>query len=274
MWKGDSPQPAFTGNPMVAMTNRSLRTLGGRQLLHDAVQDELKRFIAENSLRPGDSLPSEAELARQLGVGRNSVREAVKSLEALGVLEARVGSGLFVRELSLDPVVDYLAYATLLDFKRMADIRQIRLFMELGAVETVLSHVTDEQLANMRRILAEWRETTTATNRYFPEMDRAFHEACWEQLGNPLLSDVLKAFWDLQHEARQRGSTPDPAEPAGYVDRHAAIYEAMASGDPTALRTSITNHYARPQRTESATRSQRTKRKAAAEVSAASVRSR
>src|SRR2546422_28586 len=114
------------------MTVLTLRRLGKRQLLHEAVQEELKRYIAENSLRPGDPLPSESELARQLGVGRNSVREAVKSLEAVGILEVRVGSGLFVAELTLDPVLDYLAYVTLMDLKRLADVRDIRMYLEQG----------------------------------------------------------------------------------------------------------------------------------------------
>src|SRR5438034_254449 len=77
----------FPHRPLIErsrMVTAVLRSLGKRQLLHEAVQEELKRYITENGMRPGDALPSEAELARQLGVGRNSVREAVKSLEALG----------------------------------------------------------------------------------------------------------------------------------------------------------------------------------------------
>ncbi|HZQ05535.1 MAG TPA: GntR family transcriptional regulator, partial [Anaerolineae bacterium] len=81
-----------------------------RQLLYQTVQEEIKNYIIENELRAGDPLPTEGELARQLDISRNSVREAVKSLEALGILEARSGSGLFVRNFNFDSILDNLPY--------------------------------------------------------------------------------------------------------------------------------------------------------------------
>ncbi len=76
------------------------RKLKRPQFLYQAVQDEVKAYILEQSLMPGDALPPETELAEQLGVSRNSVREAIKSLETLGIVEARTGAGLFVRNFS------------------------------------------------------------------------------------------------------------------------------------------------------------------------------
>jgi DNA-binding FadR family transcriptional regulator len=225
------------------MSTQGLRRLGRRQLLHQAVQEELKRYIAENGLRPGDSLPSESELARQLGVGRNSVREAVKSLEALGILEVRVGSGLFVKELSLDPVLDYLAYVTLLDLKRLADVRDIRMYLEKGLVDRVIERSNEDQLATLRRVLDEWR-VVAMTGRYPSELDQAFHEACWERLDNELLSNILETFWQVQAQARKRDSIPDPADPAENQGLHEAIYRAIVARDSEQLRQAIAVHYA------------------------------
>jgi DNA-binding FadR family transcriptional regulator len=225
------------------MTAQTLRRLGKPQLLHEAVQEELKRYIAENSLRPGDSLPSESELARQLGVGRNSVREAVKSLEALGILEVRVGSGLFVRELSLDPVRNYLAYVTLLDLKRLADVRDIRMYLETGLADRVIERSTDEQLGGLRRTLDEWL-LVSKTGRYAPELDRAFHEGCWKRLDNELLSNILETFWQVQAQALKRASIPDPADPVAHHRVHEAIYEAIVAREPEQLRQAIAIHYA------------------------------
>ncbi len=225
------------------MATMTLRRLGKRQLLHHAVQEELKRYIAENSLRPGDPLPSESELARQVGVGRNSVREAVKSLEALGILEVRVGSGLFVKELSFDPVLDYLAYATLLDLKRLADVRDIRMYLERGLVDRVIERSNEAQLTKLQRILNEWR-VVAKTGRYASELDQAFHEACWERLDNELLSNILETFWQVQAQARERDSIPDPADPTENHRLHEAIYDAIVSRDSVGLREAITLHYA------------------------------
>jgi DNA-binding FadR family transcriptional regulator len=234
------------------MSAQNLRRLGKPQLLHEAVQEELKRYIAENSLRPGDSLPSESELARQLGVGRNSVREAVKSLEALGILEVRVGSGLFVKELSLDPVLNYLGYVTLLDLKRMADVRDIRMYLEYGLVDRVIERSTDEQLGRIRRILDEWL-IASKTGRYAPEFDRAFHDACWERLDNDLLSNILDTFWKVQAQALERASIPDPADPVAHHGVHASIYDAIVARDPVQFRQALLVHYAGIQARVSAT---------------------
>jgi DNA-binding FadR family transcriptional regulator len=222
---------------------QTLRRLGKPQLLHEAVQEELKRYVAENGMRPGDSLPSESELARQLGVGRNSVREAVKSLEAVGILKVRVGSGLFVNELSLDPVFNYLAYVTLLDLKRLADVRDVRMYLEKGLVDRVIERATQQQLARVRQILDDWL-LVSETGRYAPELDRAFHEACWERLDNELLSNILETFWQVQAQAIQHSSIPDPADPVAHHRLHVAIYDAIVARDPEGLRHAIAVHYA------------------------------
>jgi DNA-binding FadR family transcriptional regulator len=240
------------------MTAQSFRRLGKPQLLHEAVQEELKRYIAENSLRPGDPLPSESELARQLGVGRNSVREAVKSLEALGILEVHVGSGLFVKELTLDPVLNYLAYVTLLDLKRLADVRDIRMYLEKGLVDRVIDRSTEEQIGRLRNILNEWL-VVSKTGRYEPAFDRAFHEACWERLDNELLSNILETFWQVQLQARQRASIPDAADPVEHHSLHEAIYDAIVARDPEGLREAITVHYAGIQARMSASEQRRTR---------------
>ena len=70
---------------------RTLRRLERRPLFSQSVQEKIKSYVIENGLRPGDPLPSEADFAQQLGVSRNSVREAAKSLQTLGYIEARVG---------------------------------------------------------------------------------------------------------------------------------------------------------------------------------------
>jgi len=161
----------------------------------------------------------------------------------MGILEVRVGSGLFVKELSLDPVLDYLAYITLLDLKRLADIRDIRMYLEQGLVDRVIERSTDEQLGGLRRILDEWG-LVSRTGRYASELDQAFHETCWKRLDNELLSNTLETFWQVQAQARERGSIPDPADPVGNYQLHEAIYLAIVARDPERLRQALAIHYA------------------------------
>src|SRR5262249_5622809 len=158
-----------------------------------------------NDLKPGTALPSEGALAQQLGVGRNAVREAVKSLETLGILEVRVGSGLYVSEVTAAPIVNYLAYATLTDYKRLADLREVRRRLEIGFADRVIANSTDEQVMAIRGILDEWR-VEAAAGRYPSHLDRAFHEALWGRLDNEILTGLLDAFFVVQDEGRERGS--------------------------------------------------------------------
>ena len=85
-----------------------IKSLGRAPALHQSVQAALKQFILDNDLRTGDPLPPEATLARQLGVGRNSVREAIKALESLGFLETRRGIGVLVGAITLEPLMEPL----------------------------------------------------------------------------------------------------------------------------------------------------------------------
>src|SRR5207249_12293981 len=77
-----------------------------------------------------------------------------------------------------------------------------------------------------------------------PELDRAFHETCWERLDNELLSNILERFWQVQAQALQRASIPDPADPVAHQRLHQAIYDAIVARDPEGLRQAIAVHYA------------------------------
>jgi DNA-binding FadR family transcriptional regulator len=201
----------------------------------------MKSYIVENRLKPGDPVPSEAELAEQLGVGRNSVREAVKSLEVLGILESRVGSGLFVRGFSFDPIVDNLLYGSLFDTKALADSLEVRLMLESGLVERAIETRTEAQLGHLREILQNWaREAARGT--YSPEYDRAFHRALYENAHNALLTRLIDVFWEVYRQATAQGALQDPIDPQDTYQRHVAILEALEVGDPARLRQAIADH--------------------------------
>ncbi len=119
------------------------RKLKRPQFLYQAVQDEVKAYIIEQALMPGDALPPETELAEQFGVSRNSVREAIKSLESLGIVEARTGAGLFVSNFSFDPLLENLAYGMMFDLKDLADILEVRFHIEHSMIDQAVSAVTD-----------------------------------------------------------------------------------------------------------------------------------
>src|SRR5262245_22019481 len=96
------------------------------------IQEEIKSYIVDHQLKPGDSLPSESELARQLDISRNSVREAVKSLEVLGIVESRPGSGIFVKAFSFDSIINNLPYGFMLDVTSVLDAMAASAHLQYG----------------------------------------------------------------------------------------------------------------------------------------------
>ena len=99
------------------MNNKDFQPLQRPPSLPETVQTAIRNFIADNNLRTGDALPPETQLTKQLGVSRNAIREAVKSLEMVGIVEVRRGSGLFVGDFSLDPLLDNLPYGLMSDLQ-------------------------------------------------------------------------------------------------------------------------------------------------------------
>lgn len=212
-----------------------------RRPLRELLQEAIKSYIVGNRLKPGDPLPPEAELAEQLGVGRNSVREAVRSLEVLGILESRAGTGLFVRAFSFDPIVANLSYGVLFDTKALADSLDVRLVLESSLVERAIEARNEAQLAHLRQILESWGQAA-AERTYSPEHDRAFHRALYENEENALLTRLIDVFWDVYRQATAHGAIQDPSDPKETYLRHVAILEALEAGDPADLRQAIADH--------------------------------
>lgn len=228
-----------------------LKLLPRRQLIHQAVGTEIKNFIVQQHLKPGDPLPTEGELANQLGVSRNSVREAVKGLEGLGIIEARAGAGLYVREFSLDVLLDHLAYGMLFDVKYLSDILAVRLAMETGMAKAVLHGVTDRQIADLRSILVSWLDDAKAGG-YPPTLDRAFHEALYTNVDNKLLTKILDSFWRVFYEAREHALVSDVDDPMGTYRAHVAILDALEARDMTEIVAAYEGHHEGVQRRISA----------------------
>jgi DNA-binding FadR family transcriptional regulator len=219
-----------------------MKALKRKQMLYQVVQDEVKSYILEHDLKPGDPLPPETELAQQLDVSRNSVREAVKALEALGILETRQGTGLFVRHFSFDPILDNLAYGMLFDLKHLNDVMEVRCQLELGMVEKVVQKVTPDQVQRLREILDEMR-ISAEQGIYSAEADRAFHQHLYDNVKNILLWRILDIFWEVQRNAIKYRAMPGPTDPMESYQVHIPIIDALEAGNAEAMRAAIASHY-------------------------------
>ncbi|MER5254014.1 FadR/GntR family transcriptional regulator [Streptomyces sp. NPDC002855] len=210
------------------------------------VQREIMQLILDRRLRPGALLPTEAELMEELGVSRNSVREALKALQALDIVEIRHGYGTYVGQASLTPLADGLTFRALVqradDTHALAEILQVREVLEEGLVRRVTVLLSDEELRQLEALVRKMEESADG-GAAFPELDREFHETLYRSLGNELVPQLLGAFWNVFHRvAGVRGWARDPA-PEVTVSRHRDIVTALRARDVERAQRAMADHF-------------------------------
>lgn len=193
--------------------------------------------IIRNGLRSGDPLPPEGQIAEELGVSRGSVREAVKALESLGIVEVRHGEGLYVRGISFDFLLEILTFGARFDPPFLADVLQVRTWLEVAAVEDAVKTVDEAHVHEMERCLREWEESIRKGTPV-SEVDRQFHHALYSVLGNRVLLELFDIFWTVFLHIGIEDIKRDPT-PQATLEEHRAIFEAVKKRDPAAAREAI-----------------------------------
>lgn len=199
--------------------------------LTEEVREYLTEFIIENGLAPGDALPPETHLAQELDIGRSSVREAVKALQALGVVEARQGDGLYVREYNLDPILETLTYQLRWDPEAFSELLEIRIWLETAVVGEAVQRITQDRLQKLENCLKVWSERVRAGEPY-AQQDRQFHRILYETLGNATLTKLLDVFWVAFENVGSETIRQD-LDSVKTLRNHQAILDAVRSGDET-----------------------------------------
>ena len=212
-----------------------------RENLNRAVRDYIKQYIVDNGLSGGAALPPEAQLADDMGVGRSSVREAVRALQSLGIVEARQGDGLYVREYNFDPVYETVQYGMRTDTTTQLELTQIRVLLESAAIEAAVERITPEQLDALDQLMVRW-EARAAACQSENDLDEEFHDILYGAMGNTTLLKLLKAFWAAF--AAYRDPTLDvPERIARSLAEHKAILEAVRERDPVEARRRLMIHF-------------------------------
>ncbi|MBO1754544.1 FadR/GntR family transcriptional regulator [Allobranchiibius sp. CTAmp26] len=208
--------------------------------------ERIKSYILDHRLRAGDPLPTESELTAAIGASRSSVREAIRTLAALDIVEVRHGHGTFVGRLSLSAMIESLAFRSMLsngtDYAVLADLVSIRQLMEQGFARPIIDSFTAAQEKGLGD-LARQMKTLAKEGKPYIEQDRQFHLLLLEPLGNHLVVQLTGAFWEVQ--ARVAPSLDvAPADWLRTANAHVEIVDSAAAGDLERLRNAIEEHYA------------------------------
>lgn len=208
--------------------------------LYTAVSDYIKEYILENNLKPGDPLPPEGQLVEDLGVGRSSVREAVKSLQSLGIVDVRQGDGLYVRELNFDPMLENFMFGMQFNPHTLAELLQIRVWLEAAVIGDAVQHIQDKELVKLEAILNTWEERVKAGEEY-ADLDESFHQTIYEIIGNETLMKLFSVFW-IVFVSLENEVTHDP-DPQAVLKEHRSILDAIKAHDRTLTRKRLTEHF-------------------------------
>lgn len=217
--------------------------------LSDAVTDRIISQIQEGRYRAGDRLPTERELAEQLGVGRTSVREGLRFLEKLGVLEIRQGMGTVVRSLSLGEVFEHLVpVQTIIELpdRDVRDIMHVRRVLEAESAQLAAQHATDRQLRRLEELLHGMAASLEKPRDYL-EMDLEFHVVVAEAASNPVLAQLVNLIRDIYTRYFEI-VLRDPEMNKTSLGFHRRLYAALRDHDADAARQHILAHLSQAER--------------------------
>jgi GntR family transcriptional repressor for pyruvate dehydrogenase complex len=207
------------------------------------VREQLEASIERGDYKPGDRLPSERELVELLGVSRVSVREAIRSLEAVGLVEVQHGRGCFVTSSRSDSYASSFSHWLAVHRDEVLELLKVRGALDELAAELAAAAKDAAEPGRLRELNATFRATDPADVETLVARDVAFHDAIAEASGSPLLADLLRDLHETFNESRKATLQPS-GRPAASAREHDAIVSAIEAGDPRAARTAVAKHLA------------------------------
>ncbi|KQQ83300.1 FadR/GntR family transcriptional regulator [Arthrobacter sp. Leaf137] len=215
------------------------------QIRSQALQTRIMELILERGLDVGDALPTESELSAELGVGRNTVRESLKVLQALGVIEIRHGFGMFVAPNNFSALVSGLTFRGRLSLRHKGEeameLIDVRQALESGLVGSAIDLLTDEHLADLRSTMHAM-EDAAAKGESLVEHDAEFHRRLYAPLNNELLINLMDVFWQVYRQIHEAlGSGPVNLEEQARI--HWEIYEAVEARDKALASERLQRHF-------------------------------
>ncbi|MGC3003596.1 FadR/GntR family transcriptional regulator, partial [Streptomyces sp. G35A] len=193
--------------------------------------ERITAMIREGLLEPGDRLPTEREFAARLGISRSSMREAIRALTVLGVLEARHGSGVYVTRLETGDLLEtFGVVADLSRGPRLAELLEVRRALESTATALAAARITPERLAEVGGHLAAMEATDDPEE--ILAHDLAFHRAIAAAAGNETMAAILEGLSSRTFRARVKRGHQEEGAFERTRREHAAIHRALAARDP------------------------------------------
>lgn len=210
-----------------------------------ALQSRIMDLILDRGLDVGDALPTESDLSAELGVGRNTVRESLKVLQALGIIEIRHGFGMFVAPTNFSALACGLTFRGRLSLRHKGEeameLIDVRQALESGLIGSAIDLLTEDHLADLKSTMEAMQEAAMEGTP-LAEHDAEFHRRLYAPLNNELLIHLMDVFWQVYrqiHEVLDSG----PGNLKEQVQIHWDIYEAVAKHDKALASQRLQRHF-------------------------------
>ncbi|AEG59836.1 GntR domain protein [Desulforamulus ruminis DSM 2154] len=212
--------------------------------IYEEIVEQIKDMIAGGELNPGDKLIPERELAERLQVGRSAVREAYRSLEAIGIIEIKPGEGTFVREMGTKSMADIMSMAILTGKDTLFELLELRKILETEAASLAASRRTENNLKNIKMWLDQMKKDLDSGN-LGDVSDMKFHYALADAAHNSLLMRLMNSISETMKKEMinvRRKLYITKGTPQRLYEQHQIIYEAILKGSVYEARNAMFTH--------------------------------
>jgi GntR family transcriptional regulator, transcriptional repressor for pyruvate dehydrogenase complex len=211
-----------------------------RDAIPERITQRIISLIREEHLKPGDKLPPERELASMMQVSRPSLREALRALSLLNIIEIRQGDGTYVSSLTLELLIEPLDLILMLDNSTIQQLFEARKKLEVGIASLAAERITTEELEKIEAILDRSKKVLS-NHELFLQNDIELHDMIAQAAKNPILYRLLVSLSRLGKASRQK-TVEIPGVAAQTVNDHKAIVEALRNRNPLAAEQSMLAH--------------------------------
>lgn len=219
------------------------------QSVVDSVQEWIVDQIIDGTLKPGDKLPTELEMCRNLGVGRNSIREAIKKLEASGIVYIKRAEGTFISQQYSQKMLDPLLYGLILQNDDWKSFINLRRAIDIGLMYVVVRQEKNlEDMASLHRALANLEELTADSNATVQDIQKAdsqFHRCLAQMSHNPqliTLSDYINRM-TIPTRLETTRFILEQGQREQYIRMHQQIARIVETSDASQIEDAIMAHY-------------------------------
>src|SRR5579862_7690565 len=212
-----------------------------RQNIYEQVVNHLKSYIVINGLQPGDRLPTEAELAKQFRVSRQSVREAIKVLESMGFVETRPRDGSRLMALNTSNLTDHLHFMMALDGATFAELAYTRSILECAFLPTIARNIDASDLHAMDTAIERMRDSVGDIDGFI-QADMEFHQALVAATKNRVMAGFGVMLQDFFSKMRDEAD-PTHEEQLESIQEHERIVTALRAKDARAAGDIMHHHF-------------------------------